>query len=158
MNLTISTSRHSFFTLFSIEMPPRSFHNSNQAMFGDDPSADLAQPVTQAFGRYDPFVSPACRHTQEELLECRRAVIVGRRRHARDFDDAAGCIGRIETEIVGEPQAKELANIAELRILFSIESTLVIGPARSARRAGCAPWLTRPNSFRAIHKHAARRR
>ena len=105
-------------------------------MFGDDPSADLAQPMTQALGRYDPFVCPACRHTQEELLECRRAVIVGRRRHARDFDDAAGCIGRIETEIVGEPQAKELANITELRILLSDRSTLVIGSGSFSQTSG----------------------
>ena len=102
-------------------------------MFGDDPSADLAQPVTQALGRYDPFVCPACRHTQEKLLECRRAVIVGRRRHARDFDDAAGCIGRIETEIVGEPQAKELLSSGSS---CRIESTLVIGSGSFSQTSG----------------------
>ena len=53
------------------------------------------------------------------------------------LDDAAGCIGRIEIEIVGDPQAKELANIAELRILLvAIESMLVIGSGSSSQTSG----------------------
>src|SRR5262249_35908428 len=78
-----------------------------------DTPADSAEPLPKLLGRDVPILVPS--HAHEELLEHRRIETYGRL--ARLFNEAGGQVGHVEVNLVAQPQAEQLADVREFRIL-----------------------------------------
>ena len=84
----------------------------------DHSPADLAQPPAQTLSR-DMFAISG--YTQQEFLEWSRIEVqpAGPGARAGYLDDSAGRMRRVESKVVGDPEAEELAHVGEFRIFLA---------------------------------------
>src|SRR6516162_6416882 len=96
--------------------------------------------MSQPLRRYLVCVALCGSDPKQKWLERPRTPVISRWRGARLLDDACGQVGRIEAEAVFQPEAEELADVAELRVLVT-----------DALHADDRIWFAQPDQRTAHH-------